>query len=412
MDADQLAEVPPPSGSTNSLDGGAPMGRRRFLHVAGLGAGTLAVAGAGGLTWRAVDAGVFATGIGAAYAAWDELSPPGGTAMDLVCAAVLAASAHNAQPWHFAVAPDRIDLFADPSRTLGSMDPLLREMDVSLGCALENLVLAGPPNGLGPTVHLLPDPGDPTHVARVDLAPTAAAASPLFAAVAARHTDRGAYETGRAVSRPQLDALSTLVQEAPNTALVWFTDDAGKQAFGDLTVRATEAIIADEAQSVDDFAWYRSDWGEIQERKDGITIDPSGQTPLIRVLAKLLPVSRRQNNDGWLSGTRDSQVPTAAAFGALVVRDPLDRVQRLEAGRSWQRLHLAATVAGLGVQPLCQVPERIDREVSAGLPPQFGVAMSALLRPGWSPIMTFRIGHPTADALRSPRRPAGDVVLT
>jgi hypothetical protein len=25
--------------------------------------------------------------------------------------------------------------------------------------------------------------------------------------------------------------------------------------------------------------------------------------------------------------------------------------------------------------------------------------------------MTFRIGHPTADALRSPRRPAADVML-
>jgi len=111
MDADQLAEVPP-SGPTDSPDAGAPMGRRRFLHVAGLGTGTLAVAGAGGLTWRAVDVGVFATGTGAAYAAWDELSPPGGTAMDLVRAAVLAASAHNAQPWRFAVAPDRIDLFA------------------------------------------------------------------------------------------------------------------------------------------------------------------------------------------------------------------------------------------------------------------------------------------------------------
>jgi len=52
----------------------------------------------------------------------------------------------------------------DPSRTLRAMDPLLREMDVSLGCALENLVLAGPPNGLAPIVGLLPDPGDRTHV--------------------------------------------------------------------------------------------------------------------------------------------------------------------------------------------------------------------------------------------------------
>ena len=97
------------------------------------------------------------------------------------------------------------------------------------------------------------------------------------------------------MSRPQLDALSTLVQEAPNTALVWFTDDAGKQAFGDLTVRATEAIIADERTERRRLRLVPlSDWGEIQERKDGITINPSGQTPLIRVLAKLLPVSRRQ----------------------------------------------------------------------------------------------------------------------
>jgi nitroreductase len=408
--ADRLTDTPPSSGPTDSPEAGAPMGRRRFLHVLGLGAGTIAVAGAGGLTWRAVDGGVFATGTGAAYAAWDELSPSSGDPMGLVRAAILAANAHNAQPWHFAVAPDRIDLFADPARNLGAMDPLLREMDVSLGCALENLVLAGPPNGLAVTVRLLPDPADRAHIAGVDLVPMAAASADLFTAIATRHTDRGTYETGRPVDGPALDGLSRLV-DAPDTALVWITDTGSKRAFGDLTVRATEAIIADEAQSADDFTWYRSDWREIQERKDGITIDPSGQTPLIRTLAKLLPVSRRQNNDGWLSGTRDSQIPTAAAFGALVVRDPLDRVQRLGVGRIWQRLHLAGTVAGLGMQPLCQVPERIDREAAAGLPPQFGLAMAALLPPGWSPIMTFRIGHPTADALRSPRRPATDVVL-
>src|ERR1035437_1281513 len=52
-----------------------PMDRRKFLRIVGLGVGTLAVTGAGGLTWRAADGGVFATGTGPAYAAWDESGP-------------------------------------------------------------------------------------------------------------------------------------------------------------------------------------------------------------------------------------------------------------------------------------------------------------------------------------------------
>jgi nitroreductase len=387
------------------------MDRRRFLKVAGVGAGAVAFAGAGGLTWRAVDGGVFATGTGPAYAAWDESQPSVGGARGMVSAAVLAANAHNAQPWHFRVATDRIDLFADTSRGLGTMDPLGRERQISLGCALENLVLSGPVNGLAPSVSLLPDPADGTHIARVELVPARQATPALFAAIPRRHTSRGAYDTARPVTQGRLDALGGLV-DFPGVELLWFTAAADKRRFGDLTTRATRAIIADPQQSADDFAWYRTDWDEIQAKKDGITIDPSGKSLLIRDLAKVLPVSRQQNNDGWLSGTRDTQIPTAAAFGALVVREPLDPISRLQVGRAWQRLHLSATAAGLGMQPLCQVLERIDRERSAGLPADFSSAMAELLPESQHAIMTFRIGYPTSEALRSPRRPAATVILT
>lgn len=50
----------------------------------------------GGLTWRAVSQGVFATGTGPAYAAWDQWNPPGRAPLNLARAAVLAASAHPA----------------------------------------------------------------------------------------------------------------------------------------------------------------------------------------------------------------------------------------------------------------------------------------------------------------------------
>ena len=385
--------------------------RRDFLRIAGLGAGTLVVAGAAGLTWRAVDGGVFATGTGPAYAAWDTAGLAGGDGLALVRNAVLAANAHNAQPWTFRLATDGIDVFADTSRGLGAMDPLEREMHVSLGCAVENLAVAASAAGRTATVTWLPSPGDPTHVARVDLAATVDPPSTLGSAIASRNTRRGPYDTRRTLAQGQLDALGSLA-DGRDVEVVWWTQDAPMTTFGDLTVRATEAIIADEQQAADDFAWYRTSWSEIQLRKDGITIDPSGQTPLVRALAKLVPVSRVQNNAGWLRGTRDSQVPTAAAFGALVVDDAHDPLRGLQAGRVWQRLALEATRAGVGVQPLCQVLERIDREAELGLPPDITPALGALLPHGRHAVMTFRAGYPTDEALASPRRPAREVVLS
>lgn len=234
--------------------------------------------------------------------------------------------------------------------------------------------------------------------------------SPLFRAIPLRHTNRAAYDTRR-LTQHQLGALSALV-DAPDTKLICFTSAGDRRRFDDLTIRATEAIIADPRQAADDFAWYRTNWQEVQASKDGITIDPSGQSPVIRTLAKIMPVSRRQNDDGGLAGTRRTQIPTAAAFGVLVVRDPLDPIQRLRAGRIWQRMHLSATLGGLGMQPLCQVPERIDRERSAGLPADFTEAMAAMLPPKLAPDHDLSHRLPSTDAPRSPRRPAADVVLT
>lgn len=401
--------------ASTSDDGpaGGPRTRRRLsrrgaLQVVGLGSGVIAVAGTTGLTWAAIDGGVFATGTGPAYDAW-TLAAPTGKPLSLVRAAILAANAHNTQPWVFTVADDRIEVYADMSRTIGAMDPLLREMHVSLGCALENLAVAGPPNGLAVDVTLLPDPADPAHVASVSLSPTGTEQSPLFDAIEARHTARGAYDPTRTVAPEQLDALSALVDVA-DTELVWLTTDAQMAAFSDLTIRATEAIIADQEQSADDFRWYRAGWDDIQEHRDGITIDPSGQSELIRAVSKLIPTTQRQNNDGWLAGTRDTQLPTAAAFGALVVSRADDHVQHLAVGRIWQRLHLTATRLGLGVQPLCQIPERVDREFSAGLEPSVTDELGALLPAESHAIMTFRIGHPVDDLLKSPRRRVEDVV--
>ena len=286
-------------------------------------------------------------------------------------------------------------------------------MHLSLGCALENLLLAAAPHGYRYELLLLPNPRDTAHIATIRLRQGAAPVSPLYAAIPKRHTNRGAYDTARAVGAGTLRSMQAL-NTVPDIAVVWYTGTAEKRAFSALMIRATEAFIADRQQSIDDFAWWRGDWAELQRTKDGITLDASGLPLLTRTFGKMLPPQTRASNDqAWLDNTRNPQLSTAAAFGMIVARRPRDRRLWLEAGRLWQRMHLWGTTEGLAMQPLNQTVERAEREQTAGLRPEIGASLQALLPGhGWHPLMPFRIGYPTIEALKSPRRPARDVTIT
>jgi hypothetical protein len=347
---------------------GDRIGRGTFLKAAGA---TLILVAGGGV-WRAAGQGVFDAGEGPAFEPWkswrsgEERGP-----LALVSAAILAANAHNTQPWLFRVGESRVDLFAQRERNIGTIDPLLREMYISLGCALENLLLAARANGYEYRVALMPDPSDPTHAARVELLPGGRDASPLYEAIPNRHTNRHAYNTERAVSQETLRNLQDL-NEDEHVETFWFATEAERERMGDLIVRAVKAIIADRQQARDNLAWNRYDEEEIQRRRDGLVTDTIGVSGLERILAKMGPEpSEKTSNEFWLSNTEERQVPTAAAFGVIAVRDDRDDAQRMAAGRLWQRMHLWATGEGLAVQPMSQVHERADREAELGLEPTF-----------------------------------------
>jgi nitroreductase len=386
----------------------ASSSRRELLQRAGAGALAVAAIGGGGIAWRLVQQSVLQPGAGDAYAAWNAVLGGAG-ALSLVRAAVLAANAHDTQPWFFEVTDRRIDLFADRSRNIGSLDPVRREMEVSLGCALENLVIAGRAQGLGPVITMLPDPADSDHIARVELRAGASEGSPLFGAIPRRRTDRGAF-SGRAVDPSVLADLAQMADDA-STRLVWLEADPAKSRFAGLTVDATAAIIGDAQQASDDFAWYRQDWDEIQRKRDGITLDASGLAEPVRIIARALPPKDRSTlQSGWLDATRTRHVATAAAFGLVLVRDRLSTRERVAAGRLFQRVHLSATTRDLAIQPLNQLIERADRELYSGLAPNFSRALETLTPAGWAAVMAFRIGYPTSSPNHSPRRMAEAVI--
>lgn len=163
--------------------------RRDVLGAIGIGGATVAVAGAGVLSYRVYDTAVLNSGGGPAYVPWQAWRETPGP-LGAVASAVLAASPHNTQPWAFGVGADAIDVFLDDTRGTGAVDPLGREQYIGLGCALENLVLGSRARGLRPAVTLLPDGTGGGRVAQVALAADTPQPSPLYDAIGRRHAGR------------------------------------------------------------------------------------------------------------------------------------------------------------------------------------------------------------------------------
>lgn len=383
------------------------LSRRDFLKFSGA---TL-IAVAGGTVWRAADQGVFSVGQGLAYEPWRNWRDAATAPERVVAAGVLASNPHNSQPWTFRITDSTIDLFADPERQIGVVDPFLREMYIGLGCALENMVLAAQAEGFTAIVELMPALSNQAHAAHIRLAPASPLPSELYSAIPNRHTDRGPYDTSRLLAPETFAEIEALVTD-PDVRLFLYKSEAERAQFSEVAIEATESLIADEQQSRDSHAWWRQDWDQLQETADGITLDTQSLGPITHI-AKILPdLPRKQNDISFAKNVRTIMLPTAAAFGILAVNDRMNNVQRLNCGRAWERIHLWGTVQGIAMQPLNQMCERVDREIQMKIEPAIGNGVRALLNDdAWHGIMPFRLGYPSATVNPSPRRGLERVIV-
>lgn len=391
------------------------MNRRSFLK----GFGTVSVLVTGGLVYRAYDRGLFQIGQGPDFEAWDTWRSESVSApLRLVRAGILAASPHNTQPWLFQVNDSSIALFADKNRHLGAMDPYCREMFIGLGCAIENMVVAGRAEGYDCQVTLakgtLPDQKQSFKepVAVIQLTPGPKTADALYKAIPLRHTNRAAYDPNRAIPDSLLTTAGHLIHD-DSVHLSLLSTPGAKQAFARETVQATQAIVADRQMSADGHRWFRMNQRAMDRHRDGITLEGVGLSPVVLRLAKFMPsVSGTASDEVWLKNTQDVHTATAAAFGCLLVRDLYNQADNLQAGRVWQRLHLWAATQGLAMQPLNQLMECVDRERQVGKLDVTATKLAQLIgQQGWYPTFAFRMGYPVQTALPVPRRPVTEVLL-
>jgi hypothetical protein len=384
---------------------------RRMMIAGGVGAAAVA-----GLGYRVWDRGVFAGPGGAPYEAWAQWR---GSIVDGIArplsAAILAANPHDTQPWLFEVGDAQVTVYADRARNLGSFDPFRREMHLGIGAAIENLVRAAGVYGYTSYVRpvagrlTLSPPDVPKPVAHITLDPGAPGRDALYEAIPDRHTNRGVYRD-RALASGVKAMLAASIADI-DVRVAFFDDVSARKDIADLIVDSTQRIIADPQMSADSAHWIRTGRREVEEHRDGVTVDAAGLSPATVMLGKLLPDLSPASQDGyWLANTREIQAH-APLFGMILVKDRLDMAASIAAGRAWQRMHLAATTAGLAAQPLNQPVECIDRNAMLGRPDTYQAALIGMAKaPGWQPTFVFRMGQAEKPAPPSPRRPLAAVM--
>lgn len=387
----------------------ASLTRRRLLQ----GAGVLTLVAVGGALWRAHDRDVFVEPSGAPYDPWKMWNAPeyAHKPLALVAAGILASNPHNTQPWIFRVSDTRIDILADTSRHLGTFDPFLREMHIGLGCAIENIVLAAPANGYAVEIEQVA--GSLVDIAResvvraatVHLTRAETPTHPLYDAIPHRHTNRAPYDRTRGFPADVLRQLTALPDDE-SVALSLFTEGDGFEALGRAIINATDEIVADHKMIEDSHRWFRDGPQEMERDRSGLELDAAGLSPALLAAAKFLPALPAEQSHGtWATQTRDTHVPTAALLGMISVRDRYDRPQALAAGRLWQRIHLAASAAGLAMHPLNQPVEMVDREKQLGKDAHAERRLAAIVgNASWQPTFAFRGGYATRPAIASARR--------
>ena len=363
--------------------------------------------------WYAYDEGAFSQGKGPAFEPWTDWNTPQTGILALVRAAILAASPHNSQPWLFRVKENGIEVLADTRRNTGGLDPFLRELHISIGCALENMCVAAPTAGYATNVQfaggalaLHANTSGTKHIARVGCIRSSLPPDPLYAMIPHRHTNRTPYAL-TALPASFLQDLLTVPQSLPGTKLFLFTTDDQRRKVVDLIRQCNDVVYGDKAVLEGSGPWERVfSWKEVEQHRDGITLANYGLSTHTASLLYALPtpiekaVLSRMPKDSY-----EKQLIASPMFGIIAVRDRYQVDQCLQAGRLWQRTHLLATARGIAARPINEAVELVDIENAEGRPRVTEAKLAVLTSDvTWQPTFMFRMGYAATSAPASPRR--------
>lgn len=310
----------------------------------------------------------------------------------LIHFATLAANGHNTQPWKFAIRDNALEIHPDFSRELKVVDPQHRELWISLGCALENLLLAARAFGYAAAV-TYPDSAD---VIRVGLTSDAPLASPLFDAISERQNTRSEYD-GQPIPTAQMDQIHSLPLE-PGVSLSYFTTVGAIETLVDYVNQGNLSQYANAAFVDELIFWLRFNKKDALAAMDGLYSVCSGNPEVPGWLGRMFVTGTKPQQQADL----DAKKLRSSSAAVVIASQSEDKTAWVRTGQVYERLALQTTALGIKSAFLNQPIEvndlRSQFQSAAGL----GAALPQLLvRLGYAPALPRSLRRPVQQVLIS-----------
>lgn len=310
---------------------------------------------------------------------------------ELVRFATLGASGHNTQPWKFVLKDSGIEIHPDYTRRLPAVDPNNRELWISLGCALENLILGARAAGYEPEV-AYPDSVNYINIRLTSGRPQGGA---LFDAIPQRQNTRSEYD-GRPLKSADLEEVQSLPLE-PGVALHFFTKATDLETVLEYVNTGNLSQFADKAFVRELISWIRFNQREALASLDGLHSRCVGSPSVPRWLGQMFVAGMKPQKQADIDAKKLRSSPGAVVIAS--VSD--DKTAWVRTGQVYERMALAMTLLNIKSaflnQPIevARIRDQFQRAVGLG---------------DFLPQTLMRFGY--ADAMpRSLRRPIEQVIV-
>lgn len=291
-----------------------------------------------------------------------------------------APSSHNTQPWKFGRKGDTILLYPDLSRALPVVDPDNHALFISVGCALENLVIAARHFGFEPVVDICRNKDEDPVLVKLTKPWNAhyQEGSSLFTQIKPRQVTKGPYEEVP-LDRTVIQKIKN-IQSEPGVRFDLILPGAGSEKLFPLVIEGSDRQFANKAFVRELVRWLRFSEKEAIRRGDGIWNATMGLPATGRTLGGFIMkhlVSAKSEAKRWEKLFRKS-----SGFVLFSVEED-DPAHWIRLGRSFQRFGLATTAMGLKHAHMNMPLE--EKAVRGKVTATFGPG-------GLTPLLLLRIG--------------------
>lgn len=295
--------------------------------------------------------------------------------------AVLAPSTHNTQPWLFKVQDNVLQVSADPALALPASDPTGRNLQISLGCCVANVVIAAHNFGLGTVVRWQPE--------RIEVTFTDNASKTdksLFAAITKRFSDKLPYDPQSL--KPADQQAIEAVPKPKGVHLHLVTAQAGIASAADLHAQAILNYAGQQAFFKELSQWLRPTKSKAHDGMPGFVIGLSQpQSIVLRGMIKNVKPTVK------VLAKKDAAAIMSSSAVAFITSEADIPESWFSIGQYFETLLLTLTNRGLvGAPQVAMIEDSVQRQKAR-----------KVFQLSGKPQLFFRLGYSKHEPYHTPR---------